>query len=93
LAKKFNKVDKKSSPSKESDRGESEDKKWHEQVQYEDYAMCSRNTRNLVDIYAHYVQYNEWDVRVLKLYPLLDRIALWIDTEYGSSEAAQKDDQ
>jgi len=50
------KVYKKSSPSKERDGEESEDKKWYEEVQYEDYAMCSRNTLRLVDIYSQYVQ-------------------------------------
>ena len=61
---------------------EAYNRKWHEEVDYEEYAMCSQNTQSLVNIYAQYVQQIQWDQRVRQLYPLLYRIVDWMEKTY-----------
>ena len=53
---------------------------------YNDYSMCSFTTTRLVDIYSQYISTTRYDMRTLQFYPLMDRLAEWIFTFYGSAQ-------
>lgn len=54
----------------------------------EEYAMCSANTKNLVEIFTIYMSQYCCDDRPYNFYPLLDRIIEWMDTFYGTDTTA-----
>ena len=45
--------------------------------------MCSQNTQRLVNIYSRFIGDRDSQYTVSRLYPLLTRINLWFDEEYG----------
>ena len=57
--------------------------------------MCSQNTQRLVNIFSSFISDRDSQYDVARLYPLLTRINLWFDEEYGdgSSEAGTDTDE
>ena len=53
---------------------------------YEEHASCSNNTKTLADILIQYSTMDQWDTRIERYYPLLDRLVKWLDDTYGGKK-------